>query len=309
MSFCCVPHSRTAGVSPRCGLLGLAMLASLLALGGTTTALGQESNDPRLAPTSESYAKKEARGAIPWNKLSQMDQRRVRYVVSNASVYRRLPTRVEPCNPEVFEFLTRRPEVITGIWNLMGVSNLTLERKSDKELRAEDHQGGTGNFEILYSKRGPDARGVTIAAVDGVYHQKPMPRPIDAKCILLLRSGSTIESNGQTYVTARLDAFVKFERIAADIVARGLQPLLVQTADHNFTETMRFVSTFSKTAETNPEGMRRLAAKLTELDEPARVEMVDLCTRASQQAASLTAARVAEQQRLAQLRGNEGDVR
>ncbi|MEM1304495.1 MAG: hypothetical protein AAGG46_06345 [Planctomycetota bacterium] len=262
-----------------------------------------------MAPTSEAYAKKEARGAMPWNKLAPMDQRRVRYVVSNASVFRRLPTRVERCDPEVFSFLVRRPEVVTGIWNLMGVSDLSLERKSDGVLRAEDHHGGSGNLEVLYSDHDADARGVTVAAIDGLYHQKPMPRPINAKCVLLLRSGSTVESNGQTYVTARVDAFVKFERVAADLVARGLQPILVQTADHNFVETMKFVSTFSRTAETNPHGMRRLADKLVDIDEPARREMIDLCAAASRRAESLTAARVAEQNRLAQMRVDNASVK
>lgn len=281
------------------------LLAAWLLAGLATPAKADDTSDPRLLPTSEQYAREEARKAIPWTQLTPANQRRVRHTVRNASVYRRLPTCVVPCNPQVFDFLIRRPEVVTSVWNLMGISQLTIDRESDSVFRAVDQLGAKGRTDVVYSQHDEEARGVTVAVIDGLYQQKPMPRPLNAQCVLLLRSGSTVESNGQTYITARVDAFVKFERVTADLVARGLQPLLVQTADHNFQETMKFISTFSRTAERDPSGMRHLAERLTSIDDPTRSELVEVCSLASEQAAARAAARAAEQVRLAQLRAGD----
>jgi hypothetical protein len=49
------------------------------------------------------------------------------------------------------------------------------------------------------------------------------------------------------------------------------------TADRNLIETLSFVSNFSRTAEQNPDGMKRMAARLTTVDEPTRNELVELC--------------------------------
>lgn len=291
----CAPTARIVRLRGRWG----AALALLLAFAAPYVAAA---DDTRFEATSHASAEKEARAAVPWDQLSPADKKRVERVVDHAALYRRLPTRVVPCDPEVFDFLVRRPEVVTSVWNLMSISKLTVERESENIFQAEDHVGGQGRFEVLHSHRDTDARGVTIAIVDGLYHQKPMPRPIRAQCVLLLRSGSTIETNGKPYITARLDAFVKFDRVAADLVARGLQPLIAQTADHNFVETMKFVATFSRTAERNPAGMRRLAVRLTDIDAQSRAEMIDVCTRTHQRAEALAVARSAEQTRLAQLR-------
>jgi hypothetical protein len=65
-----------------------------------------------------------------------------------------------------------------------------------------------------------------------------------------------------------------------------VQPWINQTADRNFIETLGFVSTFSQTAERNPQGMQRLAARLQTVDAPTRNELVDLCFRAAQRYAA-----------------------
>ena len=70
---------------------------------------------------------------------------------------------------------------------------------------------------------------------------------------------------------------MRFDRPATELVARTLKPLIVRTADHNFIETMRFVSLFSRTAETNPDGMQRLASRLESVDAATRREFALAC--------------------------------
>lgn len=229
--------------------------------------------------TSSREAKDQALREIPWRYLAAPDARVARYVTRKASLFRRSPTHVFDCDPRVFNFLAQHPEVVVNVWNLMGVSNLSLEKTTDLNYRAADQAGTQGALRIAYEHYEPDCNNKVVVLANGSYQAGPMPDPIRAQCVLILRSASRRETNGRTYVTARLDSFVRFEKVGADIVAKTLKPLLMKSADHNFTETMKFVSTFSRTAEQRPEGLVSLSQKLDRVDEQTRVELVDLCRK------------------------------
>jgi len=232
-----------------------------------------------MAPSSSKAVQEAARKSLPWNQLSQADRRLAHYMVRNTSVFRRMPTRVIRCRPDVFTLLAQRPEVVASIWNVMGVSQLQVTRVSNSSFRAADQAGTQGAVRVLHANWGADARNEMLVYAEGVYEAKPLPRPIKARSLLYLRSASTVEENGETYVTARLDSFIHFERASANFIAKTLQPLLHRTADHNFVETMKFVSTFSRTTEQNPSGVARLAGRLKNIDAGARAELVSLCRR------------------------------
>ena len=188
-----------------------------------------------------------------------------------------MPTQVVRCEPEVFTFLIQRPEVVASVWNVMGVSQLEVKRTGNDRFHAADNAGTTGAVRVMHANWGDDAQHSAVVYAEGHYDAKPLPRPITARSILVLRSGSAVGSDGESYVTARLDSFIRFERASADLIARTLSPLLNRTADHNFVETMKFVSTFSQTRDRNPRGVARLAHRLENVGEDVRAELVTLC--------------------------------
>jgi hypothetical protein len=116
-----------------------------------------------------------------------------------------------------------------------------------------------------------------VIFADGAYEGKPFVLPLKAQTIALLRSEAVQERNGRRYVTVRADVFIRVEQMAIDLVARSVQPWVNATADRNLIETLTFFSNFSRTAERNPDGMQRLATRLTAIDEPTRRELVQLC--------------------------------
>lgn len=231
------------------------------------------------AATSGREARDEAIRAIAWDSLSHADRERVKYVVRNASIYRRLPVRCIDCDPDLFTFLLRHPDVVVDVWRLMGVSEVTLERLSDEAFRGSDGAGTTGEVRYMLAEWGPEAHNRAVIYAEGAYEGKPFVKPIRAQSVLVLQSASVQETNGRHYITVRIDSFVHIEQMGVELVARTIQPWLNQTADRNLVETLGFVSTFSRTAERNPQGMQRLAARLETLDEPTRNELVRLCFR------------------------------
>lgn len=244
--------------------------------------------DTAAEATSHREARDEAIHSIPWKSLEPAQRQRVEFVIRNASVYRRLPTRVIDCDPDLFSFLLRHPDVVVNVWQLMGISKASLERVADESFRGSDGNGTTGRVHYLHASWGHDAQNLAIVYADGAYEGKPFLTPLQAQTVLVLRSAAVQETNGRHYITVRVDSFVHIDQMGLELVARTVQPWLNRIADQNFVETLGFVSTFSRTAEKNPQGMQRLAARLRDVDEPTRNELVQLCYRAAQRYSQVT---------------------
>lgn len=230
---------------------------------------------------SDDKSRADAVRAIPWRALDGARRERVEAVVHDATIYRRLPTRVVDCDDELFTFLLDHPDVVVESWNVMGVSRLDLDRAGPNHYRVADNAGAVGDVRVLHREGGSGAPLRMLIVADGVYQTPPMPSPLRGESVLLLRAESVDEPSGRTYVTTRLDSFIRFEGHATRLVAKTLRPLILRTADHNFVETMRFASLFSRTAETNPAGMERLAGHLEEVDAATRREFVTVCYETS----------------------------
>lgn len=217
-------------------------------------------------------ARQAALRAIPWRQLSAADRPQVERVVSDATLYRQMPTRVIDCDDELFAYLVDHPELIVDSWNVMGVSRLQLSPVAPGRYRVADADGAVGDIRVLHREGGGAAPLRMLLLADGSYQATPMPSSIDGQSVMLLRADPVEERNGRCYLTTRLDTFIRFEGPATKLVAKTLKPLILRTADHNFIETMRFVSLFSRTAETNPDGMVRLAGHLNQVDAATRNE-------------------------------------
>jgi hypothetical protein len=264
----------------------LALLGVLLV--GARPCPGAEGADSGV---STREARATASRAIPWDSLRAADLQAVRAVVGDPTLYRRLPTRIADCDPEFFEFLVDNPELVVEVWGLLGISRLRLERIGPNEFRAMDGTGTAGVVRIVHRSRTEGGSLRVVALAEGVYEAAPMPSAVTATCVLAMTAAATTEANGRTYVTTDCDSFMRLDKPVAELVLKTLHPLVVRTADHNFTETVRFASLFSRTAQRNPDGMERLAGKLTAVDERRRGEFVALCRQTADRESQRLASR------------------
>jgi hypothetical protein len=237
--------------------------------------------------TSTRAARDEAMRAIPWRQLAPMDRQIAQAVVKNASIYRRLPTRVIDCDPEMFNLL-QHPEVVIDVWRVMGISQVSLQKMSNGSFRGTDGAGTNGNVRFLHAKWNDDASNTALVLAEGAYEGKPFVAPLKMKSVILLRSGSVQETNGRHYITVRIDSFMKIDQMGVELVAKTVQPWISKTADRNYIETLTFISNFSRTAEKNPQGIERLAARLSSVDYPTRSELVAVSFRTAERYAALT---------------------
>ena len=231
---------------------------------------------PADPPATKPFAR------IPWKQMSPANRRTAQSVINNASIYRRLPTRIIDCDPDLFTFLLQHPEVVIDVWKVMGVSQVALNKAPDGVYHGTDGAGTTGTVRYLFSNWGANAQNLAVVYADGAYSGAPFVTPLKAQSIMLVRSGAIQETNGRRYITVRIDSFVRVEQLGIEIIAKTVQPWINKTADQNLIETLTFVSNFSRTAEKNPQGMQRLATRLNAVDEPTRNELVNLCFRTAE---------------------------
>jgi hypothetical protein len=248
---------------------GAAMLSLLVAV----TAVAAE--NPGEASTSE-QAKAEARRSVPLAKVDPAYREAVREVLANPSLFRRLPTSVVDCHPDLFTFLAQNPEVLVQIWRHLGVSQVTLTRIDEKTYDVSDNAGTTGKLVVVEQTCEPGAQNRIVMYAEGSYEGKPFQRPISACCVVVLTSGSVEETNSRKYVASRLDTFIKLDRMSLELVAKAVHPFVGQTADRNFTDTVAFISNLSYTAEHRPEAIEKLAEEVEHLDQPRRQQLTRL---------------------------------
>lgn len=267
-----------ARLAPRAGRA--AVVLSLLAAAGIIQA-GERDEASTSAQTRD-----EARRAIPIAKIDPAYRQLVGEVLADPSLFRRLPTNIIDCQPELFTFFAQNPEVLVAIWRQLGVSGVELTRTGENTFRLSDGAGTTGKMTIVEQTCDSAAQNRLVMYVEGVYEGKPFAKPIAAQCVLLLRSGSTTETNGRVFVATRLDSFVKLDRASIELVAKAIHPFIGQTADRNFADSLAFVSNLSFTAEKRPENVANLAGELTTVGQRRQEELARLshvCAEAGRQ--------------------------
>ncbi len=264
----------------RAVLQGAVLLGAILLVPGRIDAAESHQS------TTSDTARAEAIHAIPLAKLSPRHRRQVRKVIEHATLYRRLPTCVVDCNPGLFTYVARNPEVMVAIWRELGVTHVQLQRTGPYTFDFKDSSGTTGKLTLVEQQCDANAQNRLVLWAEGSYEAKPLTHPVKAQCVLLLRSGSLKETNGRRFVAAQLDTFVHVDRASLQLFAKAIHPWVGATVDRNFSDTLTFISHLSHTAELRPEAIDKLAGKLTGIYSDRREQLVRVayqCADDSQQ--------------------------
>jgi len=274
----------------------LPVLGSLLIASGLTadlTAAERDRQQHLQASTSDASCR-EATRAIPLKNIDQRYRRSVQKVLSDSSLYRRMPTQMVDCNPQMFTFLMNNPEVLVEMWQQMGISRVNLHRTGRNTFSLADGAGTTGKLIIVEQQCDDHAQNRIVMYSEGAYEGKPFKRPVRAQCVLLLRSGSIQETNGRDYVACRLDSFVRIERTSIELFAKAMHPWVGKTADANFADTISFISNLSQAAEQRPATIERLVNSLPRVTKERQQQLVRIAYDCAEKYERESSARVAQ---------------
>jgi hypothetical protein len=230
-------------------------------------------------------AREDAQHAVPWEKLNDETQRKIRSVMEHPSIYRRMPRRVVECDSDLFLFLLRNPEVVVNMWQVMGVSNMTAQRTGDYTWKGNDGSGTLCDVELAYG-----TEDTHILYGEGFYEGPLFKRRIAGRCVVLLRSAYDKPEGERPRVANVLDVFLTVDNAGLDLIAKtlfrsgplcGMPPPL---------QTAKFLSRVSLTAEQNGAGLQRMATKLTQVEPTVRDKFIELTATVQERAALRNAA-------------------
>lgn len=208
---------------------------------------------------------------LPLDRLTGEAKQRILSIASSPTLYRRLPTQAITCEPEMFLFLARKPEVMVGVWELMGITKVQAERTGPYHLNATDGSGTECKIDLVYGDT-----SLHLYTAEGSYDGPMVAGRIRGRGVFVLRSSYATGSVGQTTVTGTIDCFVQIDNLGADLIARTLSGLIGKSADYNFVETARFMSQVSLASQQNTPAMIDVAKRIGQVDESTRQEFVSM---------------------------------
>lgn len=249
-------------------------------------------NDPHRATTSRA-ARDSAVQAIPIEKLEPPARDKVASVISDVTVFRRMPVGVVNCDPDLYLFMVRHPDVIVNIWEVLDISNLKLRQIDRDTYQIADAAGTLATVEFLY--RSHDTH---LIYAEGSYDGPLAARPVKGRCLMVLRTGYVLEPDGRYYISNRLDTFMRVEPGAIELLAKTFHPLVGKVADNNFLQSVAFLGSLSRTAEVNAHGVQLLASKLAHVQPELRQRLAEMATEVARKHADSSAPKTAQPPRV-----------
>ncbi|MGC4002422.1 MAG: hypothetical protein QM811_04475 [Pirellulales bacterium] len=244
-----------------CRAAGLCTIAVAVSVAGTARA----AEDPN-AGTNSKAARDEAYRAVPFDKMSRESGAAVKAVLDNASLYRRMPRESIDCEPDLYLQCMRNPELIVNMWTSMSITKMTMDKIAPGQYRMADGDGTKGLVQLLYA-----SENTHIVLSEGTYTGPMIARTVRGRCVLIVRSNYGLDNRGRMQITSTLDMFLAIDNLGVELLAKTFSGTVAKASDHNFGETLAFVSKLSKTSENNPDGVIRMARKIPHV-EPEVIE-------------------------------------
>ncbi|MEM1225773.1 MAG: hypothetical protein AAGJ40_08740 [Planctomycetota bacterium] len=215
--------------------------------------------------------------SLPLERLTPEARNRIVGVAGKPTLYRRLPTQVIGCDRDLFLFVTRNPDVLVGLWDLMGITKVQSSRVTPYKINATDGVGTACTVDLVYGDSEQH-----IFYVEGAYDGKMTPGPIRGKGVFVLRSSYGHAADGTTRISGTLDCFVQLDSLGIDLIARTLSPIIGRSADTNFEQTAHFIAQVHEASVRNPPAMLDIASRLPQVTPPIRSSFAETITTVAQ---------------------------
>jgi len=271
----------------RATALATVLMGVVAALGSAGPAVGAAPSSARPNPSKANTgktARQDAEQSIPLNLLAPADRAKVESVLSNFSVFRRMPVKVIDCDPNLYLFLVRHPDVVINIWETLKISQLQLHQTGDNQFQMIEPVGTKSSFKFVYQNH-----DTHVIYGEGTYQGPLLARMVRGQAVLVLKTGYVRETNGRYYIASRLDCFLNIQPAGAELLTKAVSPLLGKTVDNNFVQTAAFLGSLSRTAELSYHKVAHLATRLSGVQPEVRDQFVKVASQIAARAAAAKA--------------------
>ncbi len=223
---------------------------------------------------SSAATRKQAIAELPLDRLTTDAQRKSQLVIKNLGMFRRLPTISFECDPNVYQYFLKNPDVAVSTWRAMEISQFQLQETGQNQYRADAGDGSVGDVEIFLQ-----TPTETLIHCDGAFKSPLLPKPIVARSLMRLQTTFVQEQDGRVIGTHSGDVFVEFPSHAVEAVAKVISPVSHSIADRNFKQMTLFVHLMSQAMAKHPGWIEQTGNKLDGVPKQKKLEFLEMAAR------------------------------
>lgn len=220
---------------------------------------------------SSSSVRKKAVADLRLERLTPDAQRKSQSVLKNLGMFRRLPTISFECDPEVYNYFLKNPDVAVSTWRAMEISQFQLQQTGANQYRADAGDGSVGDVELFLQ-----TPSETLIHCDGAFKSPLLTKPIVARSLMRLQTTFVKDTDGRIIGTHTGDVFVEFPSHAVEAVAKVISPVSHAIADRNFKQMTLFVHLMSQAMVKHPGWVEQTGNKLDGIPGQKKQEFLEV---------------------------------
>ena len=224
--------------------------------------------------SSASSVRKQSIADLGLDRLSGDAQQKSQALLKNLGMFRHLPTISFECDPAVYDYFLRNPDVAVATWRAMEISQFQLQEKGADQYHADAGDGSVGEVEVFLHTPTD-----TLIHCDGAFKSPLLPKPIIARSLMRLQTSFAKEQDGRIIGTHTGDVFVEFPSQAVEAAARVIAPVSHSIADRNFKQMTLFVHLMSQAMVKHPGWVEQTGNKLDGISKQRKLEFLEVSAR------------------------------
>jgi hypothetical protein len=200
-------------------------------------------------------------GRVPFDRLPQPAQERLRDVVDHAVFERTVRDVTFRSREPVFLYFLDHPDVAAAAARALKVANYQVRRQPDGTYWGDDTRGAKGIVEVVYAD--PAKR---VVHAQGTYDTGWLPT-VHARIVLVLDFAHRDGADGYSYAITDITGYLRVDNRFLDALARLVGPIVVGAVDRKVARTAGIAAKVSERAYDDPAGFLEALRKVPDLDE------------------------------------------
>ena len=237
-------------------MVGLGALAAGLAVGPSRRAEARTTDPAQV---------------VPLDQIAPERREAVAEVIRDHTLHRQGAPETFPCNSRVYLALLNEPALTLALWQDLSSSPVRLRQVGPNQYEGADGNGATASWEFVH--RSPKLH-VLFCNLD--YASPKGAARLEARIVLIVRSGFYREVNGEAWVQHEVDAFVKVDSKGWKALARTIRPIIERLLEEQVKEAGWFVSLMGRLVAMYPNWACQVVMKQNDINPDTRAKFRDV---------------------------------
>jgi hypothetical protein len=227
---------------------------------------------PATAGAGIGWSKVDPAQVVPMEQIPAEFREQVAEVIRDHTFHRKGDAEAFPCDPSLYLSLVNEPAITLALWKDLAENPVRIKRLGPDSYSGEDGSGSGAAWRFVL-------RSAKVHVILANLNYIGGPRgntQIEARAVLVLRTGYYREVNKQPYIQHDVEAFVKVDSKGWKTLARTFRPMIEKLMDDQVKEAGQFISLMTRLVVTYPNWANDVAMRETEATPETRTQFRQL---------------------------------